>query len=80
MLIALRAIWTRHLDQDEECNAENYYLQALRFQIQLVNNWQGTTLHYTCRLKGSNSAITYIFVVLDLPVDICARNVSKATP
>lgn len=33
-----------------------------------------------CRLKENNSAITYIFVVLDLLVDVCARNVSKASP
>lgn len=33
-----------------------------------------------CRLKGNNSAMTYIFVVLDLLVYVCAWNVSKATP
>lgn len=37
-------------------------------------------LTLTSRLKGKNSAITYIFVVLDLLVDVCARNVSKASP
>lgn len=37
-------------------------------------------LTLACRLKGNNSEITYIFVVLDLLVDVCARNVSKATP
>lgn len=34
----------------------------------------------TCRLKENNSTMTYIFVVLDLLVDVCARNVSKASP
>lgn len=37
-------------------------------------------LTLTCRLKESNSATTYIFVVLDLLVDVCARNISKASP
>lgn len=72
------ARWTNHLDEE---GAEICYPWRPHSKFKLCTICKAPPfLTLTCRLKENNSAMTYIFVVLDLLVDVCARNVSKASP